>query len=344
MLKLNKQIAIGVTAALLLIPFNAAITLADGQVVTAGTTVTAPTLVVPPTSTPTAGSTSLTLPPVLNASGQPVLPGTLPTSPFYWLANLVQKIQLIFTFDPTQKIALSETQALQSLAAAREMADQGKVTAMQAALTAYADKAAQSAALLHALHNPNPQTFKVLQSAIMTTNLTNLQDISFLMHKADKPNGPLAKRIILALNMAANANGTTDPTLIVATTAGTIAILPPKPDVRAAIASERNKGQQGDLMRANLAAKRHSATESRHTQVQAQAQAQAQVQAQPQPQVQYRPATPPAPITPPQVATPAPNYRSNHSGAKHRGDDGGGDGHAGQDGHGSRNNQPSHDD
>lgn len=203
MTNLQRRLAVVIALAFILIPFNAVASLASGSL-PASTASTAPTAGV--TTQPTAGSagsTSPVLPPVLDANGQPVSPGTLPNSPFYWLANLMQRVQLFFTFDSAQKAALLENQALKNLAAAQQMAKAGNTAGAQKSLASYVQKVADAQALLTKL--ADPKTVQTLQSAIAKSDAANIQVLSGLLVKIPAPGAKaVALNIMRAIEKVAD--------------------------------------------------------------------------------------------------------------------------------------------
>lgn len=160
----------------------------SGEVVTAvpvpdSTTTTSASTSTTTTTTPTTGTTASTLPPVQDANGQTVTSGTLPGSPFYWLSTLIQKLQLALTFDPAQKSALEERLALQNLAAARELANQGKQAPAELALEGYAEKIAKAQEFLATVKDPTSADAQKLQEALAQVNAKNVQVLSALLDK-----------------------------------------------------------------------------------------------------------------------------------------------------------------
>ena len=121
--------------------------------------------------------------PVLDANGQQVSPGTLPISPFYWLAGMIKKIQLFLTFDPAQKVALKEHQALQKLAAAREMVKKGKPDIAQKVMEDYTQNITEAQTLLGKLKDPNSQSVQNLEIALAKADAANIPVLSQLLDK-----------------------------------------------------------------------------------------------------------------------------------------------------------------
>lgn len=157
---------------------------------TAATAVPAPTNQLAATTTnstpatvPAMGNSTQNLPPVLDANGQQVSPGTLPTSPFYWLANIIQHIQLFLTFDPAQKVSLTEHQALQKLAAAREMVKEGKMDIAQKVMKDYTQNVTETQNLSVKLKDPNSQVVQNLETALAKADAANLPVLSQLLDR-----------------------------------------------------------------------------------------------------------------------------------------------------------------
>lgn len=138
----------------------------------------------PATSAPAGGNAgSTTLPPILDANGKPVNPGTLPDSPLYWLSNLIGKIQVFLTFDPVKKVALEENQALQKLAAAQKMVEKGKPELAQKALGEYTEKVQETQKFFEQIKDPNSATAQTLQKAMAQVDANNIQVLSGLLDK-----------------------------------------------------------------------------------------------------------------------------------------------------------------
>ncbi|MDI6879649.1 MAG: DUF5667 domain-containing protein [Desulfitobacteriaceae bacterium] len=139
----------------------------------------------PTTATPTStdGTTDPNLPPVQDSNGQTVDPGTLPDSPFYWLSNFIQKLQLALTFDPAQKAVLEERLALRKLAAAREMLSKGKEEHAQKAMQEYTEKITNAQEFLSKVKDPASEEAQKLQEALAQTDAKNIQVLSGLLEK-----------------------------------------------------------------------------------------------------------------------------------------------------------------
>ncbi len=135
------------------------------------------------TPTTTDGTTVPNLPPVQDSNGQTVNPGTLPDSPFYWLSNFIQKLQLALTFDPAQKAVLEERLALQKLAAAREMLSKGKEEHAQKAMQEYTEKITNAQEFLSKVKDPASEEAQKLQEALAQTDAKNIQVLSGLLDK-----------------------------------------------------------------------------------------------------------------------------------------------------------------
>ncbi len=242
----------------LAILFTASPVLADTTTSSATVTTTASTLTtsgstVTTTSPGTVTTTGSTVLPVVDSSGSTISAGVLPDSPFYWLYNLIQKLQLILTFDPSKKASLAEHQALQKLAGAEIMMHEGKTDAAQRALGDYSNKIAQAQAFLAQIQDPNSSKAKELEAALSASKAKNITVLAGLL---DKLPPQAAQRI--AVNMVRSmakdlakyerkheSESTTPDT--VTTTPGTVTTTPGsvgwkhKPD----IAEHREKGQRG---------------------------------------------------------------------------------------------------
>ena len=167
----------------------------------AETTVPSVTQPAPPPVRETAASTEI--PPVLDVNGKTVNPGTLPDSTFYWLSNLIQKLQVVLTFDPVQKATLDENQALQKLAAARVLIQKGKPELAQQSLSEYSRKIQGVQEFIEKLKDPNSTTAELLQKAMAQTDASNIQVLSGLLEKLPpKAAEKLAVNIVKSMQKA----------------------------------------------------------------------------------------------------------------------------------------------
>jgi len=128
-------------------------------------------------------ATGTPLPPVQDGDGNTVQPGTQPDSPFYWLVQLVQKVQLALTFDPAKKAAWLERHALEDLAAAKRLAQDGKTDAAQKALNAYADKVERATQFLDQLKDPNSAAAQTVVAALEKSHAANVAVLTGLLDK-----------------------------------------------------------------------------------------------------------------------------------------------------------------
>lgn len=171
-------------AVTLSLPFQSVIAYADTATPTPTTSPTTTTTTLTTPTTPIATSSNpTTIPPVLDANGQPVSPGTLPDSPVYWLSNLIQKIQVLLTFDSVKKATLDENQALQKLAAARDMLQKGKGELAQKTLDEYSQKVQDAQKILVQLKDPNSKSAQLLETALAQTDTKNIQVLNNLLDK-----------------------------------------------------------------------------------------------------------------------------------------------------------------
>lgn len=241
---MKKQLVIAMTVSMLMFPLNTAFALA-------GTT------------------TQNALPPVQDTIGQTVNPGITPDSPFYGLSNLIQKLQLILTFDPAQKAALEQRQALEQLAGAEAMQKEGKPDLEQKALSEYTEKISAAQQFLTQIKDPNSDAAKALQTALTDTSANNIAVLSGLLDKLP----PQAAQKI-ALNIV-----------------GTLAKDVKKEEVvQKALGIKGNKDQEGKMEDQG-----HNAMQTQaqvQSQAQTQTQTRTQTQAQSQAQVQTQKATP----------------------------------------------------
>lgn len=123
------------------------------------------------------------LPAVQDSHGLTVAAGTLPDSPFYWLSNFIQKLELALTFNSGQKVSLAEHQALQKLAVAEAMTQKGNDDLAQKALNDYSDKINQAEGLLAKIQNPGSGAAKALETELSQTSAANIPVLSSLLDK-----------------------------------------------------------------------------------------------------------------------------------------------------------------
>ncbi|MHB1653245.1 MAG: DUF5667 domain-containing protein [Desulfitobacteriaceae bacterium] len=172
---MRKKLVSALIVTLLVLPLNVPLVLADTATTT--TTSTSTTNNISSTSAPLEPS------PILDVNGKPISPGTLPDSPFYWLSNIIEKIQLVFTFDPAQKTALVQHRALEKLAAAQEMAIKGKPDLAEKAFAEYSEKVNEVQIYLGQLKDANTGSAQQLQTGLAKTYAANIQVISELLDK-----------------------------------------------------------------------------------------------------------------------------------------------------------------
>ncbi|AFQ45901.1 DUF5667 domain-containing protein [Desulfosporosinus meridiei] len=123
------------------------------------------------------------LPPVLDENGEEVTPGTLPDSPFYWLTTLVEKLQVALTFDPAKKTELLADQALERIAEAGALIEEGNAEEAEVALIAYSEKVAEAQAFLASLTETESETIEKLETALSKTHANNIQTLGGLIDK-----------------------------------------------------------------------------------------------------------------------------------------------------------------
>ncbi|KGK91365.1 hypothetical protein DP73_03605 [Desulfosporosinus sp. HMP52] len=123
------------------------------------------------------------LPPVLDENGEEVIPGTLPDSPFYWLTTLVEKLQVALTFDPAKKTELLADQALERIAEAGALIEEGNAEEAEVALTAYSEKVTEAQAFLASLTETESETIDKLEAALSKTHANNIQTLGGLIDK-----------------------------------------------------------------------------------------------------------------------------------------------------------------
>lgn len=204
MKKQIKTLAFVFGLALCAFSFNASVVLADETVTDQNTTAvstetvltettetndgTENAIVPDPISVPEATENSDTeveteLPPVLDENGEVVLPGTLPDSPLYWLTTLIEKLQVIFTVDPVEKTKLLEEQALERIAEADALIENGNTEEAEVALQAYSEKVTEAQAFLATLTETDSETMQKLETALSESHAKNIQTLGGLLDK-----------------------------------------------------------------------------------------------------------------------------------------------------------------
>jgi hypothetical protein len=120
---------------------------------------------------------------IMNANSEEVDPGTLPDSPIYWLTNLIDKLQLALTFDPLKKAQLEEEQALEKLAEATELTEDGKTELAEAGINEYYNKVEKAKEFLAKVEDENSEEAQNLLEAIENTNAKNIEALGVLLEK-----------------------------------------------------------------------------------------------------------------------------------------------------------------
>lgn len=123
------------------------------------------------------------LPPVTDENGEEVEPGTLPDSPFYWLTTLIEKLQVIFTVDPVAKTELLEDQALERMAEAQALIEEGNTEDAEVALQAYSAKVTEAQAFVATLTETDSETREKLETALSNSHAKNIQTLGGLLDK-----------------------------------------------------------------------------------------------------------------------------------------------------------------
>lgn len=149
--------------------------------------VTNQTLTEPGTEPGTEPSTEPSTEPILDENGQPVDPGILPDSPLDWLDDLLGKLQLAFAWTPEQKAEVLEEQALENLAEAAVMIEEGQPEDAEVTLNAYSEKIAAAmeyVALLTDPNNPDNGIEKAkLVEALAARSSSNIQSLGNILDK-----------------------------------------------------------------------------------------------------------------------------------------------------------------
>lgn len=181
---MKKMLAIALTVALLSAPLTSTVALAETTTIT-DQTVTSENIVTSTDSvdSATAVKTDTAATVIVDAGGDPVDPGILPDSPFYWFSNLIQKLQIALTFDSGQKAVLAEQQALQKLAGAQEMVKKGDHDQAEKALNEYSAKIAQAQEFLAKVEDPNSASAQELQKALAQADAKNIEALGELLDK-----------------------------------------------------------------------------------------------------------------------------------------------------------------
>lgn len=130
----------------------------------------------------TAASQQTTLK-IMNANSEEVDPGTLPDSPIYWLADLIDKLQVALTFDPLKKAQLEEEQALEKLAEASKLTEDGKIELAEAGINDYYNKVEKAKEFLATVEDESSEEAQNLLEAIENTNAKNIESLGVLLEK-----------------------------------------------------------------------------------------------------------------------------------------------------------------
>lgn len=150
---MKKQIALALTAALLVFPVTPGLVMADTEAT------------------------------VQNQDGKTVDPGTLPDSPLYWFQTLIEKVQVALTFDPVKKADLVERQACENLAEAEALIEKGDTEKAEETLTVYSEKIEQAQAFLDQLEDPGSEAAQRVQDALTQVNTQNIVVLGGLLEK-----------------------------------------------------------------------------------------------------------------------------------------------------------------
>lgn len=150
---------------------------------TTNTTTTTDGTAAQTTAGDTTTSTNGDLTPVVDGNGNVVDPGVLPDSPFYWITQLIDKLQVILTTDPAKKAALLEDQALEKMAEAETMLKDGNTQEAQTAMDGYSQKLSEAQAFLDKLAASDSETMQKLELALGQTNAKNIQTLGGLLDK-----------------------------------------------------------------------------------------------------------------------------------------------------------------
>lgn len=120
---------------------------------------------------------------VVGLNGETVDPGVLPDSPLYWFQALIEKIQVALTFDQVEKAEVVEQQALENLAEADALIENGDTVEAEETLIVYSEKIEKAQAFLDELEDPNSETAQELQVALTQVNTNNMVVLGGLLEK-----------------------------------------------------------------------------------------------------------------------------------------------------------------
>ncbi|AHF08027.1 DUF5667 domain-containing protein [Desulfitobacterium metallireducens] len=182
-MKKIKALAFALSLSLCTLPLSAPLALAVDGTATTGTTGTTATTDTTSTTGATDTTSSTGLDPVVDANGDIVDPGTLPDSPFYWLTELIAKLQVILTTDPAAKAQLLEKQSLEKMAEAEIMIESGDTEKAQTAMEGYTQKLTEAQAFLNDLTATDSETAQKLELALSQSHAQNIQTLGGLLDK-----------------------------------------------------------------------------------------------------------------------------------------------------------------
>lgn len=111
---------------------------------------------------------------VLDENGNSVDQGILPDSPLYWWSLLIEKIQIALTSDPAEKAALLQELALERLAEAAVMTEEGQTENAEITLDAFSAKLAEAKDFIETL-DPESDEAQTLVKALAERNASNIE-------------------------------------------------------------------------------------------------------------------------------------------------------------------------
>ncbi|AET70630.1 hypothetical protein Desor_5247 [Desulfosporosinus orientis DSM 765] len=207
---IKKQIAVGITAALLVLPMGISPAFADTATSTGTTTTAAADSSANTTTTDNAANDVASTDTGNTGTGTDVT-GTDSTNsdvdsdsnaedqdndsvavvdedgntvdPANWLTDLIGKLQIALTFDPVHKSQLMEEHALKKLAKAQKLMAEGKTEESQTVFYEYADKIAKAQEFLDKVEDPSSEEAQKLTLALTNVNQKNVEVLGNLLEK-----------------------------------------------------------------------------------------------------------------------------------------------------------------
>lgn len=204
---IKKQLAVGMTAALLLLSLGITPALAE-TAASAGTTTAASTAGSGVNAAATgddaaAGAASTKAEDQTKAAVAVVDEEGNTVDPANWLTDFIGKLQMALTFDPVGKSQLMERHALKKLAKAQKLMAEGKKDKCQMVFSEYTDKITQAQEFLDSVEDPDSEEAQKLIIALANVNQKNIEVLGNLLDKLPPQAGQkLALNVVRTMEKA----------------------------------------------------------------------------------------------------------------------------------------------